>query len=222
MGCLAGGKSMPKEQRFFTLSPNGLSCSLCPSRGKTVGSGPFLGFVAFTFLFHAPLIRSVVVLWVSLPLCVILPYFSIYVHCYFRMLLNKKFNSLPIYGLKRFWVYKSDILCLFCRGWLIRGSRSLLRCSGSSRKRRWTHLQSRHQRERKSMNALPNFSRPLGFRSATDTIPLVYCHIYWGENYNISFLIQVFKGYVDDPRNTDNAWMETVAVNFHDDSGINS
>ncbi|XP_041937750.1 ADP-ribose pyrophosphatase, mitochondrial isoform X1 [Alosa sapidissima] len=31
--------------------------------------------------------------------------------------------------------------------------------------------------------------------------------------------LQVYKGYVDDPRNTDNAWMETVAVNFHDDSG---
>ncbi|XP_068606328.1 ADP-ribose pyrophosphatase, mitochondrial [Brachionichthys hirsutus] len=30
---------------------------------------------------------------------------------------------------------------------------------------------------------------------------------------------QVFKGYVDDPRNTDHAWMETVAVNFHDESG---
>ncbi|XP_054463654.1 ADP-ribose pyrophosphatase, mitochondrial [Anoplopoma fimbria] len=30
---------------------------------------------------------------------------------------------------------------------------------------------------------------------------------------------QVYKGYVDDPRNTDNAWMETVAVNFHDESG---
>lgn len=30
---------------------------------------------------------------------------------------------------------------------------------------------------------------------------------------------EIFKGYVDDPRNTDNAWMETVAVNFHDDSG---
>ncbi|KAA8584940.1 ADP-ribose pyrophosphatase, mitochondrial isoform X1 [Etheostoma spectabile] len=30
---------------------------------------------------------------------------------------------------------------------------------------------------------------------------------------------QVYKGYVDDPRNTDNAWMETIAVNFHDDSG---
>jgi ADP-ribose pyrophosphatase len=29
---------------------------------------------------------------------------------------------------------------------------------------------------------------------------------------------EIFKGYVDDPRNTDNAWMETVAVNFHDDS----
>nr|CAH7760314.1 unnamed protein product [Callosobruchus chinensis] len=29
----------------------------------------------------------------------------------------------------------------------------------------------------------------------------------------------VYKGYVDDPRNTDNAWMETVAVNFHDEDG---
>ncbi|EFN79849.1 ADP-ribose pyrophosphatase, mitochondrial [Harpegnathos saltator] len=28
---------------------------------------------------------------------------------------------------------------------------------------------------------------------------------------------EIYKGYVDDPRNTDNAWMETVAVNFHDD-----
>ncbi|CAG9773949.1 unnamed protein product [Ceutorhynchus assimilis] len=27
---------------------------------------------------------------------------------------------------------------------------------------------------------------------------------------------EIYKGYVDDPRNTDNAWMETVAVNFHD------
>jgi len=33
----------------------------------------------------------------------------------------------------------------------------------------------------------------------------------------------LYKGYVDDPRNTDNAWMETVAVNFHDSSnGFNS
>jgi len=29
----------------------------------------------------------------------------------------------------------------------------------------------------------------------------------------------VYSGYVDDPRNTDNAWMETVCVNFHDDDG---
>lgn len=28
---------------------------------------------------------------------------------------------------------------------------------------------------------------------------------------------EVYKGYVDDPRNTDNAWMETVAMNFHDE-----
>jgi len=30
---------------------------------------------------------------------------------------------------------------------------------------------------------------------------------------------EVYRGYVDDPRNTDNAWMETVAFNFHDDTG---
>uniref|UniRef100_A0A915BTA8 Nudix hydrolase domain-containing protein n=1 Tax=Parascaris univalens TaxID=6257 RepID=A0A915BTA8_PARUN len=32
--------------------------------------------------------------------------------------------------------------------------------------------------------------------------------------------VELFRGYVDDPRNTDNAWMETVVMNFHDDSGI--
>ncbi|XP_071942447.1 transient receptor potential cation channel subfamily M member-like 2 isoform X2 [Antedon mediterranea] len=31
--------------------------------------------------------------------------------------------------------------------------------------------------------------------------------------------IEIYRGYVDDPRNTDNAWMETVAMNFHDDTG---
>lgn len=31
--------------------------------------------------------------------------------------------------------------------------------------------------------------------------------------------VEVYKGYVDDPRNTDHAWMETVACNFHDDTG---
>ncbi|XP_054711556.1 ADP-ribose pyrophosphatase, mitochondrial-like [Uloborus diversus] len=29
----------------------------------------------------------------------------------------------------------------------------------------------------------------------------------------------IYKGYVDDPRNTDNAWIETTVVHFHDDSG---
>jgi len=29
----------------------------------------------------------------------------------------------------------------------------------------------------------------------------------------------LYKGYVDDPRNTDNAWMETVCTLFHDETG---
>ena len=33
------------------------------------------------------------------------------------------------------------------------------------------------------------------------------------------YTTQVYEGYVDDIRNTDNAWMETVAVNFHDETG---
>ena len=32
-------------------------------------------------------------------------------------------------------------------------------------------------------------------------------------------LLQIYKGYVDDPRNTDNSWMETQALNFHDEDG---
>ncbi|CAI2325444.1 unnamed protein product [Caenorhabditis sp. 36 PRJEB53466] len=31
---------------------------------------------------------------------------------------------------------------------------------------------------------------------------------------------ELYRGYVDDPRNTDNAWMETVVVNFHDTTGV--
>jgi len=30
---------------------------------------------------------------------------------------------------------------------------------------------------------------------------------------------EIYRGYVDDPRNTDNSWMETVAMNFHDECG---
>ncbi|KRX83187.1 ADP-ribose pyrophosphatase, mitochondrial [Trichinella sp. T6] len=29
----------------------------------------------------------------------------------------------------------------------------------------------------------------------------------------------IYQGYVDDPRNTDNAWMETAAYNIHDETG---
>ncbi|MEE6516241.1 hypothetical protein FKM82_025525 [Ascaphus truei] len=31
--------------------------------------------------------------------------------------------------------------------------------------------------------------------------------------------LQIYRGYVDDPRNTDNSWMETQAVNYHDETG---
>jgi len=30
---------------------------------------------------------------------------------------------------------------------------------------------------------------------------------------------KAFLSYVDDPRNTDNSWMETVAFHFHDETG---
>ncbi|KHJ74754.1 hypothetical protein OESDEN_25630 [Oesophagostomum dentatum] len=33
-------------------------------------------------------------------------------------------------------------------------------------------------------------------------------------------LQEEFRGYVDDHRNTDNAWMETTCVNFHDKTGL--
>ena len=32
-------------------------------------------------------------------------------------------------------------------------------------------------------------------------------------------MLQVYEGYVDDPRNTDNAWFETTAINYHDSDG---
>lgn len=33
-----------------------------------------------------------------------------------------------------------------------------------------------------------------------------------------SFPVQIHKGYLDDPRNTDNAWVETVAISVHFDN----
>lgn len=31
--------------------------------------------------------------------------------------------------------------------------------------------------------------------------------------------VEIFRGVVNDPRNTDNAWIETVAFNVHDENG---
>lgn len=31
--------------------------------------------------------------------------------------------------------------------------------------------------------------------------------------------VEVYRGYTDDPRNTDNAWIETLVYNYHDDDG---
>lgn len=55
-----------------------------------------------------------------------------------------------------------------------------------------------------------------------------YKYIYFlDQKRNLETSLKIFfsKGelitetYVDDPRNTDNAWMETVAYNYHDDNG---
>ncbi|XP_041979469.1 ADP-ribose pyrophosphatase, mitochondrial-like [Aricia agestis] len=32
--------------------------------------------------------------------------------------------------------------------------------------------------------------------------------------------IQIYSGYIDSPRNTDNAWIESTAFNFHDETGF--
>ena len=50
---------------------------------------------------------------------------------------------------------------------------------------------------------------------------LIYLFVDCTNWYIVFYLesLQVYRGYVDDPRNTDNAWMETVAVNFHDETG---
>jgi hypothetical protein len=35
----------------------------------------------------------------------------------------------------------------------------------------------------------------------------------------LQITLKIYRGYVDDPRNTDNSWMETIAFNFHDEDG---
>lgn len=47
-----------------------------------------------------------------------------------------------------------------------------------------------------------------------------------GQLYSGQFLklweqgVELYRGYVDDARNTDNAWMETIVVNYHDKDNI--
>ena len=65
------------------------------------------------------------------------------------------------------------------------------------------------------------------FTRVSDFVYL-FCNYKWFKYFESKILmcitrgvsLQIYQGYVDDPRNTDNAWMETVAKNFHDDTGI--
>lgn len=63
--------------------------------------------------------------------------------------------------------------------------------------------------------ALPGGSREPG-EMLPRKLKQVLRREFWSSFQNL--LIQgteVYKGYVDDPRNTDNAWIETVAVSIH-------
>ncbi|XP_063693719.1 transient receptor potential cation channel subfamily M member-like 2 isoform X10 [Bolinopsis microptera] len=60
-----------------------------------------------------------------------------------------------------------------------------------------------------SEEALANLSRPATEQTRISEM--------LAEHFKLG--ITVYKGYVDDPRNTDNAWIETIAVNYHDSTG---
>lgn len=60
-----------------------------------------------------------------------------------------------------------------------------------------------------SEEALANLSRPVSEQQRIAEM--------LSEHFRLG--ITVYKGYVDDPRNTDNAWIETIAVNYHDSTG---
>merc|ERR1739838_675549 len=40
-----------------------------------------------------------------------------------------------------------------------------------------------------------------------------------GDVFEDGNAVEVYRGPIDDDRNTDNAWVETVAVNYHDEDG---
>ncbi|KAE8299410.1 hypothetical protein D5F01_LYC01805 [Larimichthys crocea] len=68
------------------------------------------------------------------------------------------------------------------------------------------------------------FSLPGGFVEATDNLPkdlerTMGRTLYKKLNEKLSDGEKAFQGYVDDARNTDNAWVETTALNIHLDRG---
>lgn len=48
---------------------------------------------------------------------------------------------------------------------------------------------------------------------------VTHCYLYYGCKFFTVLSIEwnLFEGYLDDPRNTDNAWLEVIAKNYHDD-----
>ncbi|XP_020927162.1 transient receptor potential cation channel subfamily M member 2 isoform X2 [Sus scrofa] len=65
-----------------------------------------------------------------------------------------------------------------------------------------------------------HWALPGGSREPGETLPRklkqVLRHEFWASFENLLRQgAEVYKGYVDDPRNTDNAWIETVAVSIH-------
>ncbi|TMS06185.1 Transient receptor potential cation channel subfamily M member 2 [Larimichthys crocea] len=68
------------------------------------------------------------------------------------------------------------------------------------------------------------FSLPGGFVEATDHLPkdlerTMGRTLYKKLNEKLPDGEKAFQGYVDDARNTDNAWVETTALNIHLDRG---
>ena len=57
-------------------------------------------------------------------------------------------------------------------------------------------------------------------RSSPKSIPYQQYQSLWSmkHKYYTPKQLQIYKGYLDDQRNTDNAWVETVAMNFHDET----
>uniref|UniRef100_A0A7M4EAT9 Transient receptor potential cation channel subfamily M member 2 n=1 Tax=Crocodylus porosus TaxID=8502 RepID=A0A7M4EAT9_CROPO len=65
-----------------------------------------------------------------------------------------------------------------------------------------------------------HWALPGGSLEPGESLPLKLKHVlrreFWTQFQNLlNQGTEIYKGYIDDPRNTDNAWIETVAVNVH-------